>query len=130
MATIAEMTQNRLPDEAELFSASLGTFVEEAKALAGYDGVAEADMTILQKSLVADMAAKALILPSMSKYKKALSKAEGEGAGTAEFVDKLNFLKAMQAKLAADIEEKKEKIGGEADTGVPMTVVYDRPPRC
>ena len=123
MATMLQMIENRMPDESELFSGSLGTFCEEAQALAGYEGISEEDLSTLQKSLIADMAAKALILPAMSKYKKALAKAEGEGAGTAEFVDKLKFLKEMRSKLATDIAEKKAEIEAVTDTGVPLQVV-------
>ena len=122
-ATILDMVNNRLPDEAEIFSASLGTVIEEAQALAGFEGTAEADLSTLQKSLVADMAAKALILPAMSKYKKSLTSAEGDGAGKAEFVDKLKFLQEMEKKLTASILEKREKVSAAADTGVPMVVV-------
>lgn len=125
MATILEMLENRLPDEAALFSDSLAAFIEESKALAGYEDVLEGDLTVLQKSLIADMAAHALILPAMSQYKKSLSKAEGEGAGTAEFSDKLNFLKEMQKKLGADIEAKQAKIEAVTDTGIPLVVVED-----
>ena len=123
MATILEMLTNRLPDEAGLFAESLETFIEESGALAGLENVAQADMTVLQKSLVADMAAKALILPAMSKYKTALARAEGEGAGEAEWADKLAFLKQMEAKLATDIADKKAQIGAGTDTGVPLQVV-------
>lgn len=123
MATILAMLENRLPDEAALFAGSLETFIEESGALAGLDGVAEADMSVLQKSLVADMAARALILPAMSKYKTALAKAEGDGAGAAEWVDKLAFLKQMAVKLEADIADKKSEIGAGTDTGVPLVVV-------
>jgi|GEM_PF-1919215 len=125
MTTILQMLTNRLPDEAQLFADSLDSFIEESGALAGYEGVAEADLTVLQKSLVADIAAKALILPAMSHYKKAMAKAEGEGAGTAEFVDKLAFIDKMDTKLATDILDKKAKIGSGADTGVPLVVVTD-----
>ncbi len=111
MATILAMLTNRLPDESALFADSLPTFIEEAGALAGLESVAEGDMTVLQKSLVADMAAKALILPAMSKYKTALARAEGEGAGEAEWADKLAFLKQMETKLATDIEDKKARSG-------------------
>ncbi|MCP3942211.1 MAG: hypothetical protein GY710_12095 [Desulfobacteraceae bacterium] len=123
MTTIIQMVINRLPDEAELFAGSLDSFIEESGALAGFEGVAETNLTILQKSLIADMAAKALILPSMSKYKKALSSAEGDGAGKAEFADKLNFLKEMASKLDADILEKKAGACVSVDTGIPMVVV-------
>jgi hypothetical protein len=123
MATILDMLENRLPDEAVLFTGSLDTFIEESGALAGLDGVAEGDMTVLQKSLVADMAAKALILPAMSHYKKALAKAEGDGAGSAEWTDKLAFLVKMESKLETDIADKKSQIGAGTDTGVPLTVV-------
>jgi hypothetical protein len=125
MATINQMVANRLPDEAELFAGSLDSFIEESGALAGFEGVAEDDMTILQKSLIADMTAKALILPSMSKYKKAMASAEGDGAGKAEWVDKLKFLKEMGSKLDADILEKKAGVGTSVDTGIPMMVVTD-----
>ena len=67
MTTISQMVKNRLPDEAELFASSLASFVEEAGALAGFEGIPEDSLSVLQKSLVADMAAKALILPAMSK---------------------------------------------------------------
>ncbi len=123
MATILDMVGNRLPDEAVLFAGSLEAFIEESGALAGLEGVAEADMTVLQKSLVADMAARALILPSMSKYKTALARAEGDGAGEAEWADKLAFLKQMEAKLETDIADKKAQIGAGSDTGVPLQVV-------
>ena len=125
MATILEMLENRLPDEAALFSGTLNTFIEESQALAGYEGISEGELTTLQKSLIADMAAKALILPAMSHYKKALSKAEGEGAGTAEFVDKLKFLTKMESKLDSAIAEKKVKVEAVTDTGVPLEFVGD-----
>ena len=123
MATILDMVQYRLPDEADLFSSSLSALIEENKALAGFEDVLETELTVLQKSLIADKAAQALILPAMSHYKKSLSKAEGEGAGTAEFSDKLKFLQEMQKKLAADIEEKRSNLSAVTDTGVPLTVV-------
>ncbi len=123
MATILQMVQNRLPDAAALFAASLGTVIEEAQALAGYEGTAESALSTLQKSLVADLAAKALILPAMSKYKKSLSAAEGDGAGKAEFVDKLRFLQEMERKLTAAITEKTAKLSTAADAGVPMAFV-------
>ena len=123
MATIKEMVINRLPDVADLFAGSLDSFIEESRALAGFEGVAEADLTTVQKSLIADMVAKALILPAMSKYKKAMQAAEGEGAGKAEWVDKLKFLKEMGIKLEKDIREKKSTSGTIVDTGIPMIVV-------
>ncbi len=124
--TLLEMLQNRLPGEAALFAASLGGFIEEAQALAGFEGTAEADLSTLQKSLIADMAAKAMILPAMSKYKTSLTKAAGDGSGSAEFVDKLKFLTEMELKLARGILEKKQQLAKAAnstDTGVPMIVV-------
>jgi len=124
--TLLEMLQNRLPDEAALFAASLGTFIEEAQALAGFEGVADVDLSTLQKSLIADMAAKAMILPAMSKYKTSLAKAEGDGSGSAEFVDKLKFLTEMKQNLDSGILEKKQQLAKAADstdTGVPMIVV-------
>jgi len=124
MTTISEMVENRLPDEAELFTDSLDSFVEENQALAGYEDIAEAELSTLQKSLIADMAAKDLILPAMSKYKKDLAKAQGEGAGAAEFVDKLKFLQEMETKLDRSISEKRSKIEAVTDTGVPLKIVY------
>lgn len=123
MPALLQMVQNRLPDEAALFAASLGATIEEAQALAGYEGIAEEALSTVQKSLVADMAAKALILPAMSKYKRAVEEAEGDGAGRAKFVDKLKFLQEMDKRLAGSIEEKKAKLSTAADDGVPMVVV-------
>lgn len=123
MATINQMVANRLPDEAALFADALDTFVEEAGAVAGFEGVAQEDMSVLQKSLVADMAARSLILPAMSHYKKAIAEAEGEGAGTAKFADKLAFLEKMDAKLATDITDKQARVAESTDTGVAMVVV-------
>lgn len=124
--TLLEMLQNRLPDEAALFAASLSGFLEEAQALAGFEGTAEVDLSVLQKSLVADMAAKAMILPAMSKYKTSLAKAEGDGSGSAEFVDKLKFLTEMKHNLNSGIVEKMQQLAkadDSTDTGVPMIVV-------
>lgn len=122
MATIADMVSNRLPDEAALFAASLGDFVEEALASAGYEGIAEATLTVLQKSLVADHAAKALILPALSKYKKSMEEMEGDGAGKAKFADKLKWLQEMDKRLAVSIADKLAALGN-TDAGVPMTFV-------
>lgn len=118
MPTLTEMVAGRLPDEAALFAASLGGFIEEAQADAGFEGIAEAGLSIRQKSLVADLAAKALILPAMSKYKKSVEEAEGDGAGKAKFADKLAFLKQMESRLAASIAERKAALATAADTGV------------
>lgn len=123
MPTLAEMVENRLPDEAVLFAASLGAFIEEAQAEAGFENVPEADLSTRQKSLIADLTAKALILPAMSKYKKALAAAEGDGAGKAEFVDKLKFLQEMERKLTASIADRKAAFSAAADPGAPMIVV-------
>jgi hypothetical protein len=123
MATLADMVNNRLPDEAVLFAASLESFIEEARAEAGYETLAEAELSTLQKSLVADMTAKALILPAMSKYKKAVEEAEGDGAGRAKFADKLTFLQEMDRRLEASIERKQAKLSTAADPGVPMQIV-------
>lgn len=123
MATVLDMVKNRLPDEAALFAASLGTFIEEAIADAGYEGTAEADLSTRQKSLVADMAARALITPAMSKYKKDLEEAEGTDAGKAKFADKLKFLQEMKRDLEKSIIERREALGSATDTGVPMVVV-------
>ena len=123
MPTILDMVNNRLPDEAALFAASLGAFTLEAQAEAGFEAIAEGDLSTRQKSLVADLAAKALILPAMSKYKKALAAAEGDGAGKAQFVDKLQFLREMERKLAASIVERRAALSTAADPGAPMVVV-------
>lgn len=125
MATLTEMVQNRLPDEATIFAASLGAFIEEAQADAGYDGVAEESLSIAQKSLVADLAAKALILPAMSKYKKSLEEAEGDGAGKAKFADKLKYLQVMETRLTASITDRRNRLDASADRGVAMIVVTD-----
>lgn len=123
MATLVEMVQNRIPDEAALFAASLGSVIEEATADAGYEGIAEADLSIRQKSLVADLAAKALITPAMSRYKKSLEEAEGDGAGRAKFADKLRFLQEMKKDLEKSITERRSALSAAADAGVPMVVV-------
>ena len=123
MATIAEMVQNRLPDEAAIFAASLGAFIEEAQAEAGCEEIASGDLSTRQKSLIADLAAKALILPAMSKYKKAVEEAEGDGAGKAKFADKLKFLQEMEKKLVASITERKAALAIASDSGVPMTFI-------
>lgn len=123
MPTLADMVTNRLPDEAALFVASLGAFIEEAQAEAGFEEILEADLSTRQKSLIADLAAKELLLPAMSKYKKALAAAEGDGAGKAEFVDKLQFLREMEKKLTASILERRAALSTAADPGAPMIVV-------
>ncbi len=123
MADLYQMLEARLPDEAALFSGSIDTLIEEAKAIEGFEGVADADLTTLQASLIADQVAKALILPAMSHYKKALAKAERDGAGTAEWADKLQFLNQMKAELAASIIDKRGRIAASTDTGVPLVVV-------
>jgi len=123
MATLAELVENRLPDEAALFAASLPTFIEEAQAEAGYEGLAEADLSTLQKGLIADKAAKALILPAMSKYKKSLKAAEGDGSGSATFVDKLDFLTKMDIRLDAAIAKKEETLQDATHGGVPLVIV-------
>lgn len=124
MATILDMLKNRLPDEALLFAASLAVTIEEAQALAGYEGIAEVDLSTTRKSLVADLAAKALLLPARSHYKKEMSKVEGDGAGKAEFVDKLKFLTDMESTLDRSIEQRRRGIA-PADTGVAMVLVTD-----
>lgn len=123
MATILEMVQYRLPDEAELFSASLAAVIEEAQAEAGYELLAEADLSVRQKSLIADVAARSLITPAMSKYKKSLEEAEGDGAGRAKFADKLKFLLEMKKDLEKSIVERKAVLAAAVDPAVPMTVV-------
>lgn len=123
MATILDMVRNRLPDEAALFAASLGTYIEEAVADAGYEGTTEADLSTRQKSLVADMAARALITPAMSRYKKDLEEAEGDGAGKAKFADKLKFLQEMKKDLEKSIVDRKAALSTAADAGIPMIVV-------
>lgn len=125
MATIQDMVQYRLPDEAALFAASLGAVIEEATADAGYEGLAEADLSTRQKSLVADLAARALITPALSKYKKSLEEAEGDGAGRAKFVDKLRFLQELKKDLEKSITERRAALSAAADSGVPMVVVGD-----
>jgi len=122
MATILQMLQNRLPDEAALFAASLAVTIEEAQAQAGYEDTAEADLSTTRKSLVADLAAKALLLPARSLYKKEMAKVEGDGAGKAEFVDKLKFLNEMESALTRSIAERRQGIA-PTDTGVAMVVV-------
>jgi hypothetical protein len=129
MATILDMVRNRLPDEAALFAASLAVFIEEARAQAGYGEIAEADLTTIRKSLVADLAAKALLLPSRSHYKKEMSKVEGDGAGKAEFVNKLAFLKEMESTLDKSITVRRQNLPAgdigvsSADAGVAMVLV-------
>lgn len=126
MATIAEMVANRLPDEAALFAASVPTFIEESigllQSLPEFAGKGEADLSIAQKSLVADMAAKELIVPAMSKYKSAMSEIQGDDAGKAVFNNKLQFLKEMEGRLTTSIKEKRRLLN-VVDTGVAMVVV-------
>jgi hypothetical protein len=122
MAAILTMLQNRLPDEAELFAASLPVVIEEAQALAGDEGIPEGDLSTTRKSLIADLAAKALLLPARSHYKKEMSKVAGDAAGSAEFVDKLKFLSEMESALDRSIAERRQGIA-PSDTGVAMVVV-------
>ncbi|MDD5106049.1 MAG: hypothetical protein PHC49_10580 [Desulfuromonadaceae bacterium] len=117
------MLRNRLPDEAALFAASLEVTILEAQADAGYEGILEADLSIRQKSLVADLAAKALITPAMSKYKTSLEEAEGDGAGKAKFADKLKFLQEMKKDLEKSITDRKAALSTASDTGVAMVLV-------
>ncbi|MCP3923001.1 MAG: hypothetical protein GY714_10485 [Desulfobacterales bacterium] len=124
MATILKMVQNRLPDEAEIFADSVLDFIEENQAKVGLDGINESELSTLQKSLIADKTAKNLILPAMSRYKKDLKNAEGEGSGTAEWVDKLNFLKQMKKDLEESIQENEKSVSGTiTDRGVAMKLV-------
>lgn len=127
MATLVDMVGDRLPDEAALFAASVPRFVEEAigllQSLPEFAGKVEDDLTIAQKSLVADMAAKALIVPAMSKYKKDLKEAQGDGAGKAVFADKLQFLERMESRLEQNITEKRRLLN-IVDSGVAMVMVY------
>ena len=123
MATIIDMIKNRLPDEAALFAASLAVTIEEAQADAGYEETAEAELSTRQKSLIADMAAKALIPPAMSKYKTSLEEAEGDGAGKAKFADKLKFLQEMKKDLEKSIIDRKAALSTASDTGVAMVLV-------
>ena len=123
MASILDMVKNRLPDEAALFAASLAVTIEEAQADADLEGVLEADLSTRQKSLVADLAARALITPAMSKYKKAAEEAEGDDAGKVKFADKLKFLQEMKKDLEASIVTRRAALSTAADTGVPMIVV-------
>jgi hypothetical protein len=126
VATIEEMVANRLPDEAELFSASVGTYIEESvgllQSLVEFKGKSEADLSVAQKSLIADMAAKALLMPARSKYKKDLAKVEGDGAGKAELVDKLKFLQDCETAFDRSIAEKRRLLS-IVDAGVAMMVV-------
>ena len=126
MAAIIDMVADRLPDEAALFAASVPRFVEESlgliQLLPEFTGKTEDHLTIAQKSLVADMAAKALITPAMSKYKKSLAEAEGDGAGKAKFSDKLKFLQEMKSTLETSIVEKRRLLN-IVDTGAPMVIV-------
>lgn len=123
MATLTQMVASRLPDEAALFAASLGGLLEEAQSDAGFEGIAEKDLSTRQKSLIADLAAKALILPAMSKYKKSMAAIEGDGAGKAEFADKLKFLQDMKKDLEKSIADRKAALSTAADPGVAMIVV-------
>jgi len=123
MASILDMLKNRLPDEAVLFAASLAVTIEEAVADAGYEGTAEADLSTRQKSLIADLAAKALLLPARSHYKKEMAEVEGDDAGKAKFVDKMKFLNDMQAILEKSIIERKAALGTAVDGGAAMVFV-------
>jgi hypothetical protein len=126
MAAILDMVADRLPDEAALFAASVPRFIEEAlgliQSLPDFTGKTEEQLTIAQKSLVADMAAKSLITPAMSKYKKSLEEAEGDGAGKAKFADKLKFLQEMKSTLETSITEKRRLLN-IVDASAPMVVV-------
>lgn len=125
MALIADMVANRLPDEAVLFAASLPVVIEEAQALAGYDGISEGDLSTITKSLIADLSAKALLIPARSHYKKEMSKVEGDGAGKAEFVDKLRFLTEIENRLDESIRTRRQAVTPGVDTGVPMVMVVE-----
>ena len=123
MASLLDMVTDRLPDEAAVFAASLARKIEEAQADADLEGTPEDQLSIRQKSLVADLAAKALIMPAMSKYKKSLEEAEGDDAGKVKFTDKLKFLQVMKKDLEASIAERRAALSQAADTGVAMIVV-------
>jgi len=123
MASLLDMVKNRLPDEAALFAASLGATIEEAQADAGLEGTPEGALSTRQKSLIADLAARALIMPAMSKYKKAAEEAEGDDAGKVKFANKLKFLQEMKKDLETSIGERRAGLAAAADTGVPMMLV-------
>jgi hypothetical protein len=123
VASILDMVKNRLPDEAAAFAASLAVVIEEAQAEARLEGTVEENLSTRQKSLIADLAAKALIIPAMSKYKKSLEEAEGDDAGRVKYSDKLKFLQQMKKDLEASIVERRTALSAASDTGVAMIVV-------
>jgi len=124
MVTINELIAAKMPDEAEIFSSSLEIFISEAMALAGFDGKVEGDLSDIEKSLIADMAAESLVMPSLSHYKKSIKKAEGEDAGSVEyFDDKLEWLKEIKEILKESIRVKWDKISWFGSIGVPMLLV-------
>jgi hypothetical protein len=124
MAGINDMINARMPDEVELFADSIPVFVEEAMAEMHWSNRMENDLEILEKSIIADMVALALIMPSMSHYKKSIKKAKGEGAGEAEFLDnKLEWLQQIQSKLENSIAYKKTVLLVSVGVGAPMVLI-------
>jgi len=122
--TINEMISARMPDEAVMFSSSVDVFIEEAIAEMGWSDRNTSDLSTLEKSHIADMASLALVMPSMSHYKKSIKKASGEGAGEAEFLDnKLDWLNQISSQLKSSIDYRKLLLSASTGVGAPMVLI-------
>lgn len=105
---IADLVALRLPKEAELLASQLDAIIGEALGHYGYAN--EAQLTELQKSMVADRAALALVPPALSHYAYEML-LDHEGAGE-KIQDKIKYLKMAQKNLEKRLAEREAKVFG------------------
>jgi hypothetical protein len=119
---ISDLVALRLPKEAELLASQLNAIISEALGHYGYTD--ENNLTDLQRSMVADKAALALIPPALSHYAQEML-LDHEGAKE-EIQDKVKFLKMAQTNLKQSLAENEGKVfGGSSEYPSGFTKVGD-----
>lgn len=96
--------------------------IEEVKAIYGYDGKTDNDLSTLEKSYLADRIAATVLRYSLDRYKEDAKVKVGADSIEHESQDKLKYLKEQIEQLEEQAEMKEGRLGLNSGSIPPLVL--------
>lgn len=112
---LAALVENRLVSTAEVLkkvnSSLIETTIEEVKAVYGFEEKEDDELSVLQKSYIADLVAAAVLKYGLDRYKEDANAKTGPDTLVHEAQDKLKYLTEQINRFEKDAKLKAGKLG-------------------
>jgi len=96
--------------------------IEEVKAIYGYEDKADNDLSVLEKSYLADRIAATVLRYSLDRYKEDAKVKVGSDSVEHEYQDKLKYLKEQISQLDQQAEMKEGRLGLNSGSIPPLVL--------